>query len=173
MKKCELKEQERADILLAAGLGADSLTDFAASHLLECGSCAEAFAGQSALWNRLDAWTVPEVSSSFNRELYAKIDAAATEPWYDRVAAQMKAWFAQPALALAAAALVLVGGFTIDHSGIRSRFVSSAQMSTVHAPSVQVSTSEADQVEKTLDDIEMLRQFDLAVEEKESASKSM
>ena len=173
MKKCGLKEQARAEILLSAGSGVDGLSEFAASHLLECESCAEAFAGQSALWNRLDVWTVPEVSSGFNRELYARIDAAAAEPWYDRVASQIKSLFTQPVLALATAALVIVGGFTIDHAGVNLHRSGSAEMSTIHAPSVQVSTSEADQVEKTLDDIEMLRQFDLTVEEKETTSKSM
>ena len=120
---------------------------------------------KAALWTRLDAWTVPEVSSSFNRELYAKIDAALAEPWYDRWARQIKSSFAQPSLALGLAALVVVAGFTLDHSTlVRQRQPNISR---------QVSNAEAEQVEKTLDDLEMLRQFDLASEEKESTSKSM
>ena len=173
MNQCGLKEQERAEILLAAGAGSASLNASAASHLLVCVSCSEAFVEQAALWTRLDSWVVPEVSTSFNRELYAKIDAAISEPWYDRWAAQLKSMFTQPALAIGTAALVVVAGFMLDHSAVKPELKNSPRISSVYAPSVAVSASEAEQVEKTLDDLEMLRQFDLNLEEKDTTSKSM
>ncbi len=166
MNQCGLKEQERAEILLAAGAGLDHLGETAAAHLRQCESCSETFAQQSALWNHLDSWTVPEVSSSFNRQLYAKIDASMAEPWLDRVARQIAWFFAQPSLAIGVAALVIVAGFTLDHS--RSNL-----QPRNNSASHRVSTSEAEQVEKTLDDLEMLRQFDLNAEEKQATSKSM
>lgn len=157
--KCGLKESERAELLLR------NTSEAATNHFGQCSSCRRASLQQAALWQALDSWNVPPVSSGFTRNLYARIDAAAAETWYERLAAAVRPLFAQPAWALGMAGALFVAGFVLDHK--------SATTGAVHAPTVQVSSIEADQVEKTLEDLEMLRQFDLASEEKEAASKSM
>ncbi len=153
---CGLKENERADLLLR------NTSEAAANHFERCVSCRQASLQQAAVWQALDSWNVPPVSSGFNRHLYAKIDAVANESWYERLAASVRPLFAQPAWALGVAGALFVAGFVFDHRTTR----------TPQVP-VQVSTTEAEQVERTLDDLEMLRQFDLASDEKETASKSM
>ena len=167
--KCGLKEAEKAELLL------QHTSVAAVSHFELCQSCRDASLSQVALWKSLDAWSVPEVSSGFNRTLYAKIDAASAEPWYERLAAVIRPAFAQPSIALGLAGIVLAIGFVLDH---QSTAVFTAASTRSHAslqvaPAVPVSGVEAEQVEKTLDDLEMLRQFDPASEEKENASKSM
>ena len=155
MTACKLNERDRAEILLGQHT----------SHLADCPSCAEAFARQSELWKILDAWDMPPVSSGSNRSLYAKIDAAAAAPWYERWASAIKPVFAQPSFAIGMAAVVIVGGFFFDHSA--------PSVKPVANPAVQVSTTEAEQVEKTLEDLEMLHQFDPGSEEKDASSKAM
>lgn len=166
--KCTLKPEERAELLLR------HTSTAAVSHFELCPACREASLQQAALWKTLDAWNVPAVSSGFNRELYARIDAALAQPWYERLGASIRPLFARPPLALALAGFAIAVGFVLDHP---STPISISHFARPHAnasaTAVPVSRREAEQVEKTLDDLEMLRQFDLATEEKESASKSM
>ena len=158
MTQCLLNEAERAEILLAAGCGVGELSGVQAAHVRLCGSCSEACARQAALWKTLGDWTLPEISSNFNRDLYAKIDLLSQQSWVDRIASRMRTWLAQPALAVATVALVLTAGFVFDHSAGKA-----------HLPAVVVSTTEAEQVEKTLEDMEMLRLFDVNADDKEAA----
>lgn len=167
MTKCPLKESERVDLLL-------SPTDSSArAHFVSCPSCAQSSAQQFGLWLALDAWKVPEVSTSFNRALYAKIEAAMASPWYERWAVAIRQTFAQPSFAVAAVALFVVGGFVLDHPGGLVSPLWSAQAKSIHTGAVQVSSTEAEQVERTLEDLEMLHQFDAGSEEKENTQKSM
>ncbi len=167
--KCNLKQEERAELLLK------HTGDAAASHFELCPACREDSLSQSALWKALDSWNMPDVSSGFNRGLYAKIDASLAQPWYERLAASIRPMFAQPSLALGLAGIVVAAGFVFDHSAGPGASAVSARPSYASAGAVAlpVSNREAEQVERTLDDLEMLRQFDLAAEEKENASKSM
>ncbi len=167
--KCNLKQEERAELLLKHTSGA------ATSHFELCPACHEASLSQASLWKALDAWNMPDVSSGFNRGLYAKIDAALAQPWYERLAASIRPLFARPSLALGLAGIVVAAGFVFDHlSGpVATAFSAHPNYASAGAVALPVSSREAEQVEKTLDDLEMLRQFDLAAEEKENASKSM
>jgi len=167
MTKCLLKESERADVLL------DPTTAAAHLHFASCPSCAQSSAQQSGLWLALDAWKVPEVSASFNRTLYEKIEAAIASPWYERWAVAIRQTFAQPSFAVAAVALFVVGGFVLDHPGGVVTPLWSAQVRSLHPGAVQVSSTEAEQVERTLEDLEMLHQFDAGSDEKENTQKSM
>lgn len=164
MKQCQLNEDDRAEILLS-GSGKEEFR--VAAHLLTCEPCRQALAHHSSVWMMLDSWTVPNVSLGFNRELFAKIDAVEAEPWYARFTSQVKAMFSQPLLALAVAAVVIFGGFILDHPA------GTTSGGSARSAAIQVSNTEAEQVEKTLDDLEMLRQFDLGSEEKETTSKPM
>ena len=66
---------------------------------------------------------------------------------------------------LAAAALVVAVGFMMDHQGI-------TPLTPGVAGTKGVSITEVDQVEKTLDDVQLLKQFDSTVTEA-GASKTM
>jgi anti-sigma factor RsiW len=164
-----MKSEEHADRLLAwcAGrLDAES-TGRLQRHMETCPECAALRNSQSAVWNALDLWETPPVSADFNRRLYARIAAADAIPWYRRWFDAIRPLFAQPALPLAAATVVVVAGFLLDHP---ARVLP-------NAGNTAVSATDAEQVEKTLDDLEMLRQFDVSsdqtAEDKEKASKSM
>ncbi len=141
-------------------------------HLEACRECAAVRDSHRQVWKALDAWEVPAVSSSFNRNLYARIEAADAMPWYLRWLDALRPVFTQPAFPLSIAAIVVVAGFVLDHSNpLPARPVAHAH------PVIKVSATEAEQMERTLDDLEMLHQFDVntdqKAEEKENTLKSM
>jgi hypothetical protein len=150
--KCPLQAGQ-ADLLLddAAGTlarpGLDAATVMALSaHMETCPDCLAFRAGQKTVWNALDLWEPVPVSQDFNRRLWQRIDAAAVAPWYTRLAGSLReSW--KPLIPLTAAILVIAGGFLLDRPG-------------ASRPTHDVTIIEADQVEQTLDDIQLLRQLD-------------
>jgi hypothetical protein len=161
---CEIRSEEHTEQLLAYAAG--RLRGAAASrlelHMRSCEECAATGKSQSEVWNLLDNWEVRPVSLDFNRRLYARIDAAASESWLERLRSAVGEFlhpvFSRPALPIAAASLLIVAGFVLDHPG---RSFSPVSIQTAeHRADVNKVDLEVDQVEATLEDIEMLRQFD-------------
>jgi hypothetical protein len=157
---CPLRGDEKIDLLLdysAGRLGRDKAA-LLERHMDSCAACAAFRIEQTELWNALDAWQPEPVSPSFNRRLWQRIDAIQAAPWHWRLADALRFGAWKPAFPLTAAAVIIAAGFVLDHNG------------TVQPPRATSSAavSEADQVERTLDDIQLLRQFDSA-----SSSKPM
>jgi len=138
---------EKADLLLdyAAGRLDAARTAALAQHMAGCPGCTRFATEQAAVWNALDELEPAPVGMDFNRRLWQRIDAAAAAPWYKNFG---EIW--KPAIPLTAAILVIAAGFLLDHPGARQTRV----------PGVTV--QEANQVEQTLDDIQLLDQLDVA-----------
>jgi len=152
INNCPLKT-EQTDLLLddAAGTlarrGLDAATMAALrDHMETCPDCLAFRAGQKMVWAALDLWEPGPVSQDFNRRLWQRIEAAAAEPWYARLADSLRMTSWKPLIPLAAAIMVIAGGFLLDHPAANK------------TPDVTI--IEADQVEQTLDDIQLLRQLD-------------
>jgi anti-sigma factor RsiW len=151
---CPLETKEKTDLLLdysAGRLDAQAMA-MLEKHLESCPACASFRAEQAAMWRALDAWDPPPVSVDFNRRLWQRIDAVAAEPWYKSLAASLRLADWKPVFPLTAAILLIAAGFLFDHPGWRAVAPGSAGQN--------VSVKEADQVEQTLDDIQLLHQFD-------------
>ena len=166
--RCPIETQDNAEVLLsysARRLNPES-TAILEAHMEVCPQCREFRDGQKMLWEALDQWEARPISPDFDRRLYRKIEEQARTGWWERVFGAGRPEFLRPALPLAAAAcLVLVAGFIIDNPG---RFFTPA----IEAPQVR----EVEQVERTLEDMEMLRQFNLVstvVSEEGDGSRSM
>lgn len=148
-------ESEQLDLLLddAAGRlarrGLDEATMTAlASHMETCPACMAFRRDQKAVWEALDLWQPEPVSAEFNRQLWQRIDAVAAAPWYKALVDSLRfGW--KPLVPLAAAVLMIIGGFLLDHPKAAPPSLAGG-----------VSIIEADQVEQTLDDIQLLRQLD-------------
>src|SRR5262249_27811311 len=113
--------------------------------------CREFRDGQRALWEALDQWEARPISPDFDRRLYRKIEEQEQLAWWSRAFRSLRPMFVRPTLPLAATAcLVLVAGFLIDGPA-RVNPVADSQI-----------RGEVEQVERTLDDLDMLRQFNLA-----------
>lgn len=152
---CPLLSEQTADILLdyAAGRLSVAGTSALEKHKLVCSRCAAFMAGQREVWLALDAWDPPPVSTGFNRQLRHRVDKATSAAWWS-----FHTW--KPAFTLAAAMLVIVAGFVFDHQRIDTRRPVPAVSGGTEVSGVSI--GEVDQMERTLDDIQLLRQFDAA-----------
>jgi anti-sigma factor RsiW len=163
---CPLQTEE-IDLLLdysAGRLDARRSAMFA-QHMENCPDCAAFRQEQKAVWDALDLWEPAPVSMDFNRRLWHRIAAAAEAPWYTSLAESLRFANWKPAIPLTAAVLLIAAGFLLDHPGHRN-------------PGAGISVREADQVEQTLDDIQLLNQLDAvmpasAPDDKRGASKPM
>ncbi|MGI8991038.1 MAG: anti-sigma factor family protein [Bryobacteraceae bacterium] len=169
---CPIETNENADVLLAycaRTLDADTVA-ILESHMAVCPQCVHLRDEQRAVWNALDSWEVAPVSADFDRRLYGRIHKADAAPWYrrgwDYVLETFRPIVWRPAFPLAAAGVLVVAGFLLDQ---RPR----GAVTKPSTPEIRVSLTEADQVERTLEDMEMLRQFDLVPKDNKPDSKSM
>jgi len=148
----------------------DVLLDYIAGHLDPakaalfelhadgCANCAALRTGQNTIWRSLDEWKPAPVSEGFNRELWRRIDAEEqASSWTHRLAGLIQGsmgiglWKQVAPLAVAMA--VVVTAFMLDHS--------SSRKAVVNTPTAVVLTqSEADQLERALDDIQLLHEVD-------------
>lgn len=152
--RCPLEREETQDVLLdySAGRLNPARAATLEAHMEECAACNSFRMEQSAVWDALDVWEPAPASMDFNRRLWQRIDAAANAPWYRTLADSLRFGGWKPAIPVALAVLAIAGGFLLDHPS-----------GSTATPAVQpVSFTEADQLEQTLDDMQLLRQLDSA-----------
>ncbi|HWF11554.1 MAG TPA: zf-HC2 domain-containing protein [Bryobacteraceae bacterium] len=129
-------------------------------HMEECPACASFRMEQAAVWEALDLWEPAPVSMDFNRRLWQRIESAVATPWYRSLAESLRFANWKPLIPLTAAVLVIAAGFVFDHP---------ARRTAVSGMTIR----EADQVEQTLDDIDLLHQLDAVVLPASGGSKTM
>ncbi len=147
---CPIQDRENAGILLDycdRKLSADMM-DTLDKHVENCPGCRQALAAQKMVWEALDNWEPAPVSIDFNRRLYHRIDKEAATAWWRRMFEPVMPFSLRPALPMAAACLVMIAVFLFQAPGDQQL---QKQMT--------VETIDVEQVEKTLDDMEMLRQM--------------
>jgi anti-sigma factor RsiW len=120
-------------------------------HLAGCAACRSMAAQQTAVWKALDTWEAPPVSLDFDRRLYRRIDEAARFSWWERLTrAFLRLPLGQAVPLTASAGLLLMAGLLLRHPGPIAPM----------APRGEI--VRANQVERTLDDLDLLRQFGAA-----------
>jgi len=155
--KCEI-ESESAELLLAyCARKLDPQTQIALErHLSVCPACREFQQTQEAVWQALDAWEAAPVTPDFDRRLYRRIEEeTARASWWSRLMRPFRPMFEAPLMSrgvplAAAACLLVLAGVILERPN------SVAISEEVAAEAIQ-----PDQVERTLDDMEMLQQFRL------------
>jgi len=146
--RCPLRSEEQASLLLdycARKLDEDRRKALE-RHMQVCPQCARFRESQSAVWKALDEWDSSPVARRFDEDLAGRIAHAERDPLW----MQAGAWIADvnwaPAVpALAAAALWVL------------LFQPSPQPQSALTPE----GLEAEQVERVLEDLDMLRQLPL------------
>lgn len=168
--KCPLSREDTADVLLdySAGRLDKARASLLERHMETCDACAAFGVQQGALWSALDEWEPEPVSMDFNRRMWRKIDLLEATPWYRRLAGSLRLGSWKPGFALAAAVLLVATAFVMDHS---STVVAVSPGVSITEPSVAV--TEVDQVEETLDDVQLLKQFDSTVTETAASKTAM
>jgi hypothetical protein len=137
-------------------------------HADQCAHCAALRTAQAAVWRSMDEWKPVTVSVGFNRELWRRIDAEArTSSWTSRSLAglmQFSLW--KRVAPLAVAMVLVVTAFVMDFSNRPQPGMPVAAT----AASIVVTVSDADQIERALDDIQLLDEVNAASEAAKPAS---
>jgi len=120
-------------------------------HMADCASCRATAAEQAAVWSALDAWEAPALPADFDRRLYGRIDQGARLSWWERLIRPLRPMPLRAVLPLTATAgLLLMAGLLLEHQGPVTPAASSGRV------------VRAEQVERTLDDLDLLGQFNSA-----------
>jgi anti-sigma factor RsiW len=135
-------------------------------HLRDCESCAVTVRSQKALWEALDDWDPEPISFGFDRMLHARIEESRTKSFLSQLAEVLPQWVVRPAMPLVAAALLIAAVLLIPRSLQRA-----ANDSVSTAP--VVTPVDAEELNRAMDDLQLLRQLDQVKEEASSASKKM
>lgn len=148
---CPLKSKDGAELIVAYGAGtlAPEMQFALERHLEGCAECRETAEAQKQVWETLDFWTPPPVSNTFNEVLYQRIAAKDREGWWHRMFGGHWSW--RPAMPVAAACAALIAVFLLK--GPLGEVASSPQPAP--APAIE-------QVERALDDMDMLKQLGVA-----------
>ena len=125
-------------------------------HLQTCSACSEFVTGQRSVWESLDLFEPAPVSAAFDRRLYERI---AQSSWWDRFVAAVSVPFRAPAflrqgLPLITAAAVLTAAVIVWDRPAPAPAPPAAGLSAEADQTLQ-----PDQVQRALDDMEMLREF--------------
>ena len=159
---CPIKTHENTDWLLdySAGKLDAERTALVERHMETCLDCARFVEGQRVVWSALSQWEPEEVGADFNRRLYQRIDRARPVSWLDRLFRPL--W--RPIVPLAAACLLIVAGVALH-----------APEAAVHRDNSQarIESIEPEQVERTLDDMQMLRELAVTPQQEQNTPKPM
>lgn len=162
---CPIKSKENIEWLLdySAGRLDRERAGAVAHHVESCLDCARFVEGQEMVWNALGQWEPAPICSDFDRSLYRMIDRKEHRLWISR-------WFQplqplwRPAVPVAAACLLIVVGLVLR--------TPDTALNPIHSQT-RVEAIEAEQVERTLDDMQMLREMELMPQQQDKSSKSM
>lgn len=151
--RCPIETQENAELLLAyCARRLDLETAAVLEHHMEsCPACRTFHENQKAVWRALDLWEAMPVSDDFDRRLYNRIETEGSPLWR-RLLRPLQPLLARQSIPLAAAACLLVmAGILLEHPGNL----------TTPVPPTRAEVVQAEQVERTLEDLELLREFQL------------
>jgi len=161
---CPIQNSDNAALLLEycdRKLDPDTM-DRLSRHIGQCPECSQTLAGQRLLWEALDAWEAAPVSLDFNRRLYARIESRQAAGWWSNLFRPALPGSFRPALPVAAACMAVMAVLLFQAPG---EMQLQPQMST--------EAIDLEQVEKTLDDLEMLRQLGVALPEQPAGPQSL
>lgn len=116
------------------------------SHLTLCPECMSVVQAQWEVWEVLNGWEPDEVSSDFDERLFARIDDQ--RRWW-----RFRTW--KPLSIAAACATALLAALLFNPEPAREP----AASGTAVTDSSRIETLEPEQLERTLEDMEMLRQL--------------
>lgn len=160
---CSFKSGVAAELVIgyAAGtLDPATTADFEA-HLESCQSCRELAAQQQAVWSSLEHWKPLPVSPDFDQKLFRRIAEDPQGVWWRQLLPP--SWSLVPVLPVAAAAAVLFAAFLLKEP---AHFLAPAAEGQPR-PRIE------QQVQRALDDMDMLTQIgaDVSVERSSSPEK--
>jgi len=151
---CPLETRESAQLLLDycnRKLEPESVA-IIERHVALCSVCREFARGQSAVWEALNDWEAAPVSADFDNRLYRRIEAQAS--WWELLVRPFRPFrhvtLRRSLTAASMACLLLVAGILLERPGVSPAPVPNDMAQVDLQP---------EQVERTLDAMEMLSEF--------------
>lgn len=155
--KCPLEIGDHAELLAYTSQKLEGSSAAALErHMLSCSACRDFATAQRAVWQALDAWDAPKVSSGFDRDLYRAIEQEQARPgggWWSRWLAPQPLLVRRGIPIAAAACLLVAAGLMLENPPGAPK---------PQPENIQVETLQPDQVQHALDDMEMLSNFSRA-----------
>lgn len=131
-------------------------------HVAGCSACRAVAANQAVVWKALDLWEAPPISPDFDRKLYRRIDETGQMSWWQRLTRPLRPMPLRQVVPLTAmAGLLLAAGFLLERP---------VQVVPVAS---RPDVVRASQLERTLDDMELLGQFSSAESAESAHSDAM
>jgi len=160
---CPIKTQENREWLLeySAGRLDRERTSMMERHVEACPACARFVQEQRVVWDALGQWETPDLSADFDRRLYQRIDRAQPSSWLARFLRPFQPLW-RPMVPVAAMCLLIVAGVVLH--------TPTAGVNPAHA---RVESVEPEQVERTLDDLQMLRELAITPKQETKTSQPM
>lgn len=154
--ECPIQTKENSEILLdycTRNLSAEATAVFE-RHMEICGECRALAEAQRSVWDALDSWDAMPVPADFDKKLYARIEQHENSSWWIRLwhRSLPQPFSFGPAMPIATACVTLCIAIAMYLPG-------SAPKVTLQPPQTRIESSDIDQLERTLDDIEMLKQL--------------
>lgn len=155
--ECPARTREGTEVLIDhfAGMLEAEVAVVVERHIEQCEACREFCRAQARVWSALDAWEPEPISESFDASLLKRIEEG------DR--GSLWKWIWRPALPVAAVAIVIVAVFLMR--------APNGTNTPVEGKNVEV--VDVDQVEKALDDLDMLKQLYAAPQAEAAGAKQL
>jgi anti-sigma factor RsiW len=166
---CPAHDSGKSGILVSYAAGALSGAELEAleRHLEVCAGCRRVAGAQREVWAALDLWSPAPVPADFDKRLFERIAAEGSRRWWHFVLRPEFSFRFGSAAPVAAACLALVIALML-------RAPQAPHPVALPPAAAAVSTApakiDADQVERSLDDIEMLKQVGFAADGSDSPS---
>ena len=154
--QCPIKTKENAEVLLdySSGRLTPDVAAMFQSHMESCVDCRAFSIAQRAAWDALDAWEPMPIPADFDRKLYARIDQYEKSGWWTKLW-HRSIWQSGsfgPAMPIATACLTLA-------VGVMLYLPMNKQAVDLTSPQTKIESSDLEQIETTLEDIEMFKQL--------------
>ncbi len=155
--QCPIKTKENAEILLdySSGKLPPAMAALFQSHMESCADCRAFCIAQRSAWEALDAWKPMPVTADFDRKLYARIEQYEKSGWWTKLwhRSMWQSGSFGPAMPIATACLTLAVGIMLYLP------LNNQPAVDLTSPQTKIESSDLDQIETTLEDIEMFKQL--------------
>ena len=154
--QCPIKSKENSEVLLdySSGKLAPGVAVLFQTHMESCEDCRAFSISQRSTWEALDAWEPMTIPAEFDRKLYARIEQYEKSGWWAKLwhRSMWQGGSFGPAMPIATVCVTLAIAVMLYLPVNKPVF-------DLKAPQTKIEKSDLDQIETTLEDIEMFKQL--------------
>ena len=145
------------------------------AHVDNCRPCGEYVAEQRTIWRLLDDWEPEFESFGFDNSFASRLAKLSADPWLIRTGRFAVARLLKPAFTVTAVTALLAVSIYVRNpfAGLPAVAISHPVQHTTKTVSRVISRLEAEQMDRTIDDLQLLHQLDSLSEGHKEPSRSM